>query len=82
MIIVCVECGSKIFEFLGGHKHCGDTVDPKDFKRLDDGESPQSSEAMICPKCSKPFYVGGEDGSVILCLGDQTWWPHPPINAD
>ena len=81
MIIVCVECGSEIFEFLGGHKHCGDTVDPQDFKRLDDGESPQSNEAMICPKCSKPFYTGS-DGSVILCLGDQTWWPHPPINVD
>lgn len=78
MVVICLSCNKKIYEFSWAGKYATDVVQASDFKPVGDYQQPQDGEAMLCPECKKPFYAHNYDGAVCLYFGDGTWWPNPP----
>lgn len=35
---------------------------------------------MLCPKCGMKFYGQSLDGEACLFLGNNRWWPQPPLD--
>lgn len=77
MKIICTSCNNEIFEF---RRRRGTVPDASDFRPLDGGDPPSGEGAMLCPKCGRKFYSQSLDGSICLFLGNDQWWPSPPLD--